>query len=228
MPTTVKLYVNVPGTKLDHVRDLITTGAAAKMIESDALEVTRRDNVHWGLDFRGLGRAVSEELGELSDEGSEYMTVVEDHSSSHKHKVVDIKLETNRLGCENVVITLRQEAYFKFYKVSGTNSGGKHVASARQHQCANIRRVLSEKKFPLMHLVREPNNPYDARAIKVVYDYTTVHGEHKCFHLGYVNRATAQWLSTIMDHNVFVAVTGTDITGGNSGFLYGAKLRFRI
>jgi hypothetical protein len=228
MPTTVKLYVDVANDKFDHVRDLITTGAAAKMIDAEALEVTRRDNIRWGLDFLGSGRAGAEELGELTNEGSEYMTAVEDHASSHKHKVVGIELMTNRLGCENVVITLRQEAYFKFFKVSGVNSGGERMASARQHQCANIKRVLGENKFPLMHLIREPNNPYDSHAIKVIYDYNTVKGEHKCFHLGYVNRATAQWLSVIMDHNVFVAVAGTDIRGGDSGYLYGAALRFRI
>ena len=225
MPAKIKLYVNTDSDQLDRIRDLISSGAAALTCDADQLRLSRHGKT-WGLDL--MSGPDSEALGELSCEGSEYMSAVSEHASRFSHKVVDIQLVTNKLGCETVVITVRQQANFKFFKVTGVNSGGKRMATARQHQCANIKRTLGKSKGVLLHLVREPDNPYDECAIKVIYDYTTVKGVRKCFHLGYVNRATAQWLSKIMDHKVFVAVNGTEITGGESGYLYGAKIRLGI
>lgn len=56
-------------------------------------------------------------------------------------------------------------------------------------------------------LVREPNNPYDKNAIKVIADYQ---------HIGYIRSELAQQLAPLMDQGSAMRAEVKEITGGGS------------
>lgn len=67
-------------------------------------------------------------------------------------------------------------------------------------------------------LVREPNNPYDKNAIKVIADYQ---------HIGYIKSDLAQTLAPIMDQGKIVNVKLLQVTGGGDK-AYGCNIQLFI
>lgn len=64
-------------------------------------------------------------------------------------------------------------------------------------------------------LVREPDNPYDKNAIKVICEYQ---------HIGYIQSDLAETLAPLMDSGKQISASITGITGGTSGKSYGCNI----
>lgn len=77
------------------------------------------------------------------------------------------------------------------------------------------------KQTPRITLLREPNNPADPNAIKVMCH------TKKCYPIGYIPKKTARRLAPIMDAGSYVYVDAVDISGGN-GVNYGMGLTLRF
>lgn len=70
-----------------------------------------------------------------------------------------------------------------------------------------------------LELVREPDNQYDANAIKVY-----AHDEH----IGYINAQLAKDLARKMDNGINIEASIDEITGGEDGHNYGCNIIIKI
>lgn len=67
--------------------------------------------------------------------------------------------------------------------------------------------------------VREPNNPYDRNAIKVICEYQ---------HIGYIKADLAKDIAPLMDSGKQLSGHITKITGGEDGLNYGCNIHIEI
>lgn len=70
-----------------------------------------------------------------------------------------------------------------------------------------------------LNFAREPNNPYDTNAIKVICDYQ---------HIGYIKAELAEEIAPIMDSGKELKGYITQITGGIDGKNYGCNIHISI
>lgn len=84
----------------------------------------------------------------------------------------------------------------------------------------NIQNILPElENGSKLNFVREPNNPYDTNAIKVICDYQ---------HIGYIKAELAEEIAPIMDSGKELNGYITQITGGIDGKNYGCNMHISI
>ena len=84
----------------------------------------------------------------------------------------------------------------------------------------NIQNILPElEDGSKLNFVREPKNPYDANAIKVICDYQ---------HIGYIRAELAEEIAPIMDSGKELKGYITQITGGANGKTYGCNIHISI
>lgn len=84
----------------------------------------------------------------------------------------------------------------------------------------DIQNILPElEDGSKLNFVREPNNPYDTNAIKVICDYQ---------HIGYIRAGLAEEIAPIMDSGKELKGYITQITGGTNGKTYGCNIHISI
>lgn len=98
-------------------------------------------------------------------------------------------------------------------KVLDFNAAGVSFANRQKFLCG-----LQNAKKARLTLVREPGNPHDRNAIKILAHTTTR------FMLGYVPRAVAAELAPIMDAKRFVRISDWSVVGGH-GLSKGLSLK---
>lgn len=84
----------------------------------------------------------------------------------------------------------------------------------------DIQNILPElEDGSKLNFAREPNNPYDTNAIKVICDYQ---------HIGYIKAELAEEIAPIMDSGKELKGYITQITGGTNGKTYGCNIHISI
>lgn len=84
----------------------------------------------------------------------------------------------------------------------------------------DIQNILPElEDGSKLNFVREPNNPYDTNAIKVICDYQ---------HIGYIRAGLAEEIAPIIDSGKELKGYITQITGGTDGKTYGCNIHISI
>ncbi len=84
----------------------------------------------------------------------------------------------------------------------------------------DIQNILPElEDGSKLNFVREPNNPYDTNAIKVICDYQ---------HIGYIRAGLAEEIAPIIDSGKELKGYITQITGGTNGKTYGCNIHISI
>lgn len=84
----------------------------------------------------------------------------------------------------------------------------------------DIQNILPElEDGSKLNFTREPNNPYDTNAIKVICDYQ---------YIGYIKAELAEEIAPIMDSGKELKGYITQITGGTNGKTYGCNIHISI
>jgi hypothetical protein len=77
----------------------------------------------------------------------------------------------------------------------------------------------------LIDLEREPDNPYDFYAVKVIIG---VKGKKSKYHIGYVSRETSKFFSYVLDGSEFgISICSITFSGGGT-LNYGLKTFYKI
>ena len=93
-------------------------------------------------------------------------------------------------------------------------------ATKNNDEGVNIQNILPElEDGSKLNFAREPNNPYDTNAIKVICDYQ---------HIGYIKAELAEEIAPIMDSGKELKGYITQITGGIDGKNYGCNIHISI
>lgn len=93
-------------------------------------------------------------------------------------------------------------------------------ATKNNDEDVNIQNILPElEDGSKLNFAREPNNPYDTNAIKVICDYQ---------HIGYIKAELAEEIAPIMDSGKELKGYITQITGGIDGKNYGCNIHISI
>ncbi len=108
----------------------------------------------------------------------------------------------------NVSSSAKIDTYTKVVGVTKLNDDGQQIQSI----------LATITPSDSLTFVREPNNPYDANAIKVVCDYQ---------HIGYIKADIAEDIAPLMDSGKKLSGHITEITGGGD-LNYGCNIHIKI
>lgn len=193
-----------------------------------------------GVLFGGVGALVgASTANKVSTVNSMYLNIITRNSATPRVMIYFINSPTKTdsfvysNNCELAKQMIAQLTYMQDYaKRSTPTSVDEDIdysnvistkvvgVTKKNDEGVNIQNILSElEDGSKLTFIREPQNPYDTNAIKVICDYQ---------HIGYIKASLAEEIAPIMDSGRELKGYISEITGGTDGKNYGCNIHISI